>query len=66
MDLQKIRIFVIVLASLMAVLTITLLIDFENLSWTENKTSYIILIGNLAVIISVLSSYFYQRKKLNP
>ncbi|SFT39423.1 hypothetical protein SAMN05216474_0312 [Lishizhenia tianjinensis] len=65
MDLQKIRIFVITLAAALAILNLTVLMNFNNLSWDENKSSYLMLISNVAVIIGVLSSYFYERKKLN-
>lgn len=64
MDLQYIRIAVVVITLGLVCAVLALYFDFQDFSWANNKSNYIVIVSGILVAISSLASYFKTKSDL--
>jgi len=60
--MRKFRNFFIVVASIMAIVHL-IMIDYHNMNWSQNDTSYIGIVSMILIIISMILSNRYDKRK---
>ena len=62
MNLQKLRIGLIILSVFLIIVILTVLFDYSDFSWGSNQSNYIALLANIALIGSNWVSYAHVLK----
>jgi len=60
--MRKFRNFFIVFASIMVIVHL-IMIDYQNMSWSQNDTSYVGIFSMICIIISMILSNRYEKRK---
>ncbi len=62
--MRKFRIWLIVFASILLIVHL-IMIDYHNMSWSQNDGSYIGIFSMICIIISMILSNRYDEKRNN-
>lgn len=62
--MQKFRILLAICGFILFVCYLVFILDYTDLSWSNNLGSYIGITSSWLLIFSGMSSYFYDRKKV--
>ena len=57
MNLQKLRIGLVIISVILIIVILTMLFDYTDFSWRSNQSNYIALLANIALIGSNCVSY---------
>jgi hypothetical protein len=60
--MRKIRIIIAIIAFVLMLLTLTF-IDYNDLSWSVNKSNYLGLITGVVIIVTAIYSNNYEKKQ---
>ena len=60
--MKKFRIGLIIASTVLIIGQLTIVIDYSNLSWSNNTGSYLGIISMICIIISMVLSNRHQRK----